>query len=481
LGAPSGITSINADDTAAQVIAGTSNVIIVSSVSGTTTLDVGSNVAQNSDTLSFFASTTSAQLAGVISDETGTGSLVFAISPTIVTPNISSFTNATHNHEDDIGGGLLTAINALDATGTPSSNTFLRGDNTWSTPVDTSPPFTDTLSIVEGSSDATKELRFEVDGNTTAIIGVIATMFTTAKTISIPDATDTLMGKATTDIMTNKSYALGGTGNILTGTAAQFDTACTDDDFAYVSDNLSVFASTTSAQLAGVISDETGTGSLVFATSPTLSTPEVVDYIRDANSNKQLSFSSVSSAVNEITISNAITENDPSISVTGTDTDINLALTPKGTGTLNVSSDVFAKTIQINGCTSQTITKASDQAYTASDSGLDIDEMIITLPNRPNRYALIVFTPSMVATSDLDAMNIKIQDTTNTTVLWQMDHNTGPGGTYNTIPISVVVECIGQTIQVSYTTMGVTGGGAGTFKSLFSTAAGGCKIVSLEM
>lgn len=36
-----------------------------------------------------------------------------------------------------------------------------------------------------------------------------------------------------------------------------------------VIDKLNVFATTTSAELAGVISDETGTGSLVFATSPT--------------------------------------------------------------------------------------------------------------------------------------------------------------------------------------------------------------------
>jgi hypothetical protein len=36
---------------------------------------------------------------------------------------------------------------------------------------------------------------------------------------------------------------------------------------------LGQFASTTSSQLAGVISDETGSGSLVFATSPTLVTP----------------------------------------------------------------------------------------------------------------------------------------------------------------------------------------------------------------
>lgn len=38
---------------------------------------------------------------------------------------------------------------------------------------------------------------------------------------------------------------------------------------------LSQFAATTSAQLAGVISNETGSGLLVFATSPTLTTPTI--------------------------------------------------------------------------------------------------------------------------------------------------------------------------------------------------------------
>lgn len=77
-------------------------------------------------------------------------------------------------------------------------------------------PVVDTTSIAEGSADATKEVRFEVDGNTTGIIGVIATIFTTAKTVTIPDATDTLVGKATTDILTNKSIDANGTGNVIT-------------------------------------------------------------------------------------------------------------------------------------------------------------------------------------------------------------------------------------------------------------------------
>ena len=41
------------------------------------------------------------------------------------------------------------------------------------------------------------------------------------------------------------------------------------------SGNLSQFGSTTSTQLASIISDETGTGNLVFATSPTLTTPDL--------------------------------------------------------------------------------------------------------------------------------------------------------------------------------------------------------------
>jgi hypothetical protein len=56
--------------------------------------------AMTSDPLSQFAATTSAQLAGVISDETGSGALVFGTSPTLVTPALGTpsalvLTNAT--------------------------------------------------------------------------------------------------------------------------------------------------------------------------------------------------------------------------------------------------------------------------------------------------------------------------------------------------------------------------------------------------
>lgn len=58
--------------------------------------------------LSQFAATTSAQLAGVITNETGTNLLVYSDNPVIVTPTIASFLNMGHDHTNAVGGGQLT-------------------------------------------------------------------------------------------------------------------------------------------------------------------------------------------------------------------------------------------------------------------------------------------------------------------------------------------------------------------------------------
>ena len=52
----------------------------------------------------------------------------------------------------------------------------------------------------------------------------------------------------------------------------------TSGTLALTSSKLSAFAATTSSELAGVVSDETGTGALVFGTSPTLTAPTVTGY-----------------------------------------------------------------------------------------------------------------------------------------------------------------------------------------------------------
>jgi hypothetical protein len=49
----------------------------------------------------------SADLLAVVTDETGTGLLVFNDTPTLLTPTIADFTNATHDHSDASNGGTI--------------------------------------------------------------------------------------------------------------------------------------------------------------------------------------------------------------------------------------------------------------------------------------------------------------------------------------------------------------------------------------
>ena len=76
----------------------------------------GGGDALTTDPLSQFAATTSLQLAGVISDETGTGSLVFATSPTLVTPALGTpasgiMTNITGTASGFTAGNVTTNAN----------------------------------------------------------------------------------------------------------------------------------------------------------------------------------------------------------------------------------------------------------------------------------------------------------------------------------------------------------------------------------
>lgn len=79
--------------------------------------------------------------AGVLSfgSITGSGSFVKDTSPTIVTPTIASFLNATHTHQNAAGGGTLDASAIAAGTmaaarlgsGSASSSTVLLGDSSW--------------------------------------------------------------------------------------------------------------------------------------------------------------------------------------------------------------------------------------------------------------------------------------------------------------------------------------------------------------
>ena len=68
------------------------------------------------------------------------------------------------------------------------------------------------------------------------------------------------------------------------------------------------------------------------------------NFIGDENGNEQIKFATTASAVNEISVTNAATGNNPVISATGGDTNVGLTLTPKGDLgriTLNGESKIF--------------------------------------------------------------------------------------------------------------------------------------------
>ena len=84
-------------------------------------------------------------------------------------------------------------------------------------------------------------------------------------------------------------------------------------------------------------------------TAPTMSQPKVSGYIADANGAEIFSITATGSAVNHIDVQNAGTGTNPILSASGDDPNVNLNLSGKGTGSVEIekaaySSDVITAT-----------------------------------------------------------------------------------------------------------------------------------------
>jgi hypothetical protein len=119
----------------------------------------------------FLATPSSSNLAAAVTDETGSGALVFATSPTLVTPNIgvASGTSLTLTGDLTVQGTTTT----IDSTTIAVKTAFVFEGAT-------NNEFETTLTLVDPTAD---------------------------RTLTLPDATDTLVGLATTDTLTNKTLA----------------------------------------------------------------------------------------------------------------------------------------------------------------------------------------------------------------------------------------------------------------------------------
>jgi hypothetical protein len=95
----------------------------------------------------------------------------------------------------------------------------------------------------------------------------------TDKTLNWVDATDSWTSSEHFNLASGKVLKIAGT-QVLSATEYTGN-AATVTNGVYTTSKISALAATSSSELASVISDETGTGALVFANTPTLVTPEL--------------------------------------------------------------------------------------------------------------------------------------------------------------------------------------------------------------
>ena len=149
-----------------------------------------------SGTLAQFAATTSSQLSGVISDETGSGALVFATSPTLTTPNIGVATGTSFNSITGLSS-TNPIVNGTAAVGT--GTTVARADHVHPTDTSRAPLASPTFT-----------------GTVTAVDAVVSGLLTVAETTEVLNS-----GTIASNVFT-ADFSTGGVFYITTAPAANF-------------------------------------------------------------------------------------------------------------------------------------------------------------------------------------------------------------------------------------------------------------------
>ena len=284
---------------------------------------LGSGVA------TFLGTPSSANLASAVTDETGSGALVFANSPTLVTPALGTpasgtLTNATGLPISTGVSGLGTGVATFLAT--PSS-----------------------ANLASAVSDETGSGALVFANSPTLVTPALGTPSALVGT----NITGTASGLTAGNVTTNAN---------LTGAVTSVGNATSLGSFS-------------SANLLGALTDETGTGSAVFATSPTLVTP-ILGTPTSATLTNATGLPLTTGVTGQLPVANGGTGTaTPSIvagtnvTVTGTWPNQTIASTAGGSGTVTSVAATVPSVFSVSG---SPITTSGTLAMTYSGTALPV-------------------------------------------------------------------------------------------------------------